>query len=577
MSEIYTGTGVDDMNLGVTALLFAPPILALSYVVVLAFRRRSAPGGRYLVYLTVSNLLWLCGYAVQLNVATPQWSVLVAQIEYLGVTTSPVLFLLFAVRYTHGYSLSNRQQQALFLVPAVTLVLVWTNPAHGLMWTDYQLQGWYGLWLAERQFGPWFLVHGAYSYLTFLAGLMLFVNLLTDRNFLFRRQALAVLVGSVVPVALTVPYLLGLSPIDGLDLTPFAFAVGGVTFGYAFVDTEFYDVVPAIKTVGWAHVADEIDSGLLVTDVETKIVEANRTICSMFGVGRSAIIGQPLTVLFGDDDTFREVNDGYEVARGDDSTFEMQANTVRDSRGDRIGFTFTVVDVTERKSREQQLQVLNRVLRHNLRNKAMVITGNAEQIGALTEGADDERLSEIGDLAASITGASDRISEMGDTARQIDGVMQEAGVETQDLATVVASSTAEIRQRDESRTVRTEIESGVAVRASPRLERAITHLLENAFRHNPPGTDVVVRAAASEDRVELAVADDGGGIPEHELRPLENGVETPLDHGSGLGLWLVRWTVEASNGTIDIETGDEGTTITLRLPRGDPEAATGRP
>jgi PAS domain S-box-containing protein len=566
------------MNFGVTAVLFAPPIVAISYVIALALRRQSAPGGRYLVYLTASNLLWLCGYAVQLNVGTTQWNVLVAQVEFVGVATSPVFFLLFAVRYTHGYSLSRLQEWGLFVVPAITLVLVWTNPLHGLLWTDYQLQGWYGLWLVERQFGPWFFIHGLYSYLTFLAGVMLFVNLLLDRNFLFRRQALAVLVGTVVPVMLTIPYLLGLSPIDGLDLTPFAFAVGGVTFGYAFVDTEFYDVIPAIKTIGWEHVANEIDTGLLVTDIRTKVVEANQTICDMFDVDRTEIIGQPLTVLFEESDAFVRVSNGYEIAREDDSTVEIQANSVRDGRGNRIGFTFTVVDVTERKSREQQLQVLNRVLRHNLRNKAMVITGNAERIEGLTEGADDERLAEIGDLAASITTASDRISEMGDTARQIDGVMQESSIETQDLAAVLGRSTAEIERRDEDRGVRTDVETGVAVRASRTLERAITHLLENAFRHNPPGTNVTVRATAVDDRVELVVDDDGNGIPEHELRPLENGVETALDHGSGLGLWLVRWTVEASNGTVDIETDERhGTTITLGLPRGDPEDVTALP
>jgi signal transduction histidine kinase len=561
------------MNFGVTAVLFAPPIVALSYVVVMAFRRRSAPGGRYLVYLTGSNLLWLCGYAVQLNLQVPKWNILVAQIEFFGVATSPVLFLLFAVRYTQGYSLSRRQEAGLFLIPAVTLVLVWTNPLHGLMWSDYQIRGWYGLALTQRQFGPWFFVHGVYSYLTFLAGVMLFVNLLMGRNFLFRRQAVAILIGTLIPLSLATPFLLGLSPISGLDLTPFGFVVMGLAFGYAFFNTEFYDVVPAIKTIGWESVADEIDSGILVTDMETKVIEANRTACRMFGVDWSDIIGRPITAIFRDNDSFTQVNNGYEIVR-DEGIFEMQTTSIRDGRGERIGFTFTVVNVTDRRQREQQLQVLNRVLRHNLRNKAMVLTGNAERIETITDvQANDDRLSEINGLATSVVDAAERISEMSNTAREIDGIIQESSLVVQNLTEVVESSITSLEETHETENIRIDGNCELAVRASPRLEQVFVHLLRNAFEHNPSGTTISVRAFEREETVEIEIEDDGSGIPEHELEPLESGVETALNHGSGLGLWFVRWTVETSNGSIDIEV-DDGTTVTLRLPRANPDGTT---
>jgi hypothetical protein len=45
--------------------------------------------------------------------------------------------------------------------------------------------------------------------------------------------------------------------------------------------------------------------------------------------------------------------------------------------------------------------------------------------------------------------------------------------------------------------------------------------------------------------------------------------ETALEHGSGLGLWLVKWGVGALGGTVTFDTTD-GTTVTLALPRGEP-------
>jgi signal transduction histidine kinase len=70
------------------------------------------------------------------------------------------------------------------------------------------------------------------------------------------------------------------------------------------------------------------------------------------------------------------------------------------------------------------------------------------------------------------------------------------------------------------------------------------------------------------DVVELVVADDGPGIPEVELCALQSGEESALDHGSGLGLWIVAWGVERLHGTVDVAV-DDGTIVTLELPIAD--------
>ena len=64
----------------------------------------------------------------------------------------------------------------------------------------------------------------------------------------------------------------------------------------------------------------------------------------------------------------------------------------------------------------------------------------------------------------------------------------------------------------------------------------------------------------------IAVSDDGPGISGHELSVLERGEETPLSHGSGIGLWLVRWATTTLGGDLAFDTSD-GTTATVRLPR----------
>jgi signal transduction histidine kinase len=63
------------------------------------------------------------------------------------------------------------------------------------------------------------------------------------------------------------------------------------------------------------------------------------------------------------------------------------------------------------------------------------------------------------------------------------------------------------------------------------------------------------------------VRDNGPGIPEDELVPLQEGTETPLKHGSGLGLWLVEWGISRLGGTIQFDANEpRGTVVWLRLP-----------
>ena len=101
---------------------------------------------------------------------------------------------------------------------------------------------------------------------------------------------------------------------------------------------------------------------------------------------------------------------------------------------------------------------------------------------------------------------------------------------------------------------------------TPDIEHALDNLVENAAEHTP-GDDATVEVslARSADGVEITVEDDGPGIPENELTVLERGSEEVLDHGSGIGLWIVTMVVEEIDGTIQYDTDGSGTTITLSI------------
>jgi signal transduction histidine kinase len=107
------------------------------------------------------------------------------------------------------------------------------------------------------------------------------------------------------------------------------------------------------------------------------------------------------------------------------------------------------------------------------------------------------------------------------------------------------------------------------------LQRAIDNLVENALAYTPSGGSVDVVVEKAHGHVFLRVDDTGIGIPDadlpHVTEPFFRGDRARGTHpgGAGLGLTIVKETVDAHGGTLHVARGRAaGTTITLRFPAG---------
>ena len=103
----------------------------------------------------------------------------------------------------------------------------------------------------------------------------------------------------------------------------------------------------------------------------------------------------------------------------------------------------------------------------------------------------------------------------------------------------------------------------VAVRINPAvIGSVIQEVIENAVRH----TDSEIIISYEEASSTLTIADNGPGIPDHEIATIDSAQETDLQHGSGLGLWLVKWGTDSFGGRTTFETGETGTTVHISIP-----------
>jgi PAS domain S-box-containing protein len=216
----------------------------------------------------------------------------------------------------------------------------------------------------------------------------------------------------------------------------------------------------------------------------------------------------------------------------------------------------TAVDVTQRDRRERLLRVLNRFLRHNLRNAITVILGNAET----TADHDDPA---VRDAAEEVIDAGMRLDRLTTKARRLIHLIDiEENPATAPLDDALRWMVQDVERSREVSVVASLPDASVAIEEFV-IRVGVHELFENAVEHG--STPVELAASVTDDETaRIVIADEGPGLPEHDRSVLTGADETPLNHGSGLGLFVANWVVSHAGGDIEIEeTGPDGTTIVI--------------
>lgn len=220
-------------------------------------------------------------------------------------------------------------------------------------------------------------------------------------------------------------------------------------------------------------------------------------------------------------------------------------------------------DVTDQHRREQQLDVLHRILRHNIRNALTVVTSAGGELAARSD--DPEQTA----LAEKVVRQANSVVEVSRKAKLVQEVVSSERTRQVAVATLLEQVLDNV---DSDGRVEFSIDiSGTGRLVAPaHLQHALATVVDNAIEHG--GENVHLAAEADDKWVHVTVADDGPGIPAHERRPVfEDDDTTQLEHGSSIGLWLAKWTTEAVGGRIGYEREDGWTMVTLTLPRADAE------
>ncbi|SDY09408.1 sensor histidine kinase [Halopenitus persicus] len=579
---------------------------ALLFLLREPLRHPDTPGSRGFALAVLGIALWPIGLGNEYLVANPDLSVAAWNVRLLAASLIAIGWLLLAVESTTGWWPSRRALVPFVAYVGLGQVIAWSNPYHHLVLTpETAVQG----TVLVASYGPGFWVQAGLNYLLVLTGTVLLAGEWLRSRGLRRRQAAILTLAVVPPILANLLTLFDAVP-TVYDLTPIGLAGSGLFLLQALYRMDLLTVVPVAREVAMA----EMDDAVVTIDDERRVLDYNATADRLFA-DEDVHVGMPASAFFasvppavydrileaathteaGNRETASGTTDGgtdtapenadathethgtddMEIAvpmEGEDRHFSVSASAVQRSI-DSTAWVIVLRDITPIKRREHELedreeelellrQILSRVLRHNIRNKLTTIRGNADLLAdELTDSngtLDADRSVDAAMLARidAIREASEELLGNSENAREIERIIDQRGrTVSYDLADVIERVVETIRRDHPDVIVHIDHDGPETVTGGPGLETALRCLVENAAVHNDaPNPIVWVSVDDAGTETVISVADDGPGIPDHELTVLDTNEETPLSHGSGVGLWLVKWAADSVGARLSIET-----------------------
>ncbi|MFW5937466.1 MAG: ATP-binding protein [Halanaeroarchaeum sp.] len=547
--------------------LFAAHVVAFTAAAVASFasvvpaRRIDHPDTRYgLVGLLFTSGVWAGAQALYLVVPHVPLKHGLYVVGLIAGIVAVLSWLYFSAAYSGRSPRSAPYRYAVVSVVALLVVVKVTNPWH---------QWYYSATMASEPFAHLAIQYGlvhwlamGFSYSLAFVGFYMLVERFAQAGVNTRALEVLVLL-TALPLGLDVlglvtPWLL---PLTYEPLGVAAFAVGTLHIYFERFQT--------------VQLAADVDDPVVVLDGAGRIASTNERAKRLYP-DIAEHLGQPLAEVAPALQDAIGTDDILPVVDGDDTRYFQVSTTPFVSGGTETGRVVILSDVTERERyrrdlerKTEQLQLLNRIVRHDIRNEMSVVIGWGE---VLEESVDPEGE----DALDRLLGAANHVVDLTDRTREfIQALDEDDRPEMQNVGLCDLLHTEIEKQRTAHPDAEIAIEADcedVTVRANEMLASVFRNLVGNAIENvdrDPAVIDVSVEK--EEASAVVRVADNGPGIPdEHKDRIFQMGEKGPQSSGSGIGLYLVKTLVDGFGGSVRVEDNDpRGSVFVVTLPLAD--------
>lgn len=550
--------------------IYQIPLLLTSIISValicLILNRKRVVGGKYLILFLTSVFIWSLSDFFDLLCTNLSDKLFWENVSYFGVATFGVFLLLFILEYTGKENYINRFIYLLFLIPVITIILVWTNEYHHLLRQTIYIETISGVLAFGKVYGIWFWILFFYNYCLILITFILVFYALNTPHYIYRKQGILFFIGIFLPWISNFIYVFRIMAFP-IDMTSVSFIFTGLALFWGITREQLLDIVPTAYTA----VFNEIPDGVIVLGGTNQIVDFNPAAELILNVKASNIRGKNFSELITEwkemKDVFKShVSEDYyrSTISNHDKYYDVIFKKIYSKKGLFVGQLIVLRDISKRIKMEiklkesnkqiedlnETLQVINKILRHDILNKLTIMKTSL----LLYEEKNDKLL--FDKLNRSVDSGIDLIFRI----RELESFLSSKG----DLTNI------DIRKTVEEISKNISIPINITGNANALADQALFSVLENIMRNAVihSKTDRVDVDISSKDKsCQIKIADYGKGIPEPIKENIfEEGISFGDSKGSGLGLYIVKKTIERYGGSIVVEDNiPQGTIFTIKL------------
>lgn len=578
-------------------LYFGASLLAVTVttgIMLYAWRQRQVASAATFARLLICASLMLWGGLLR-NIVPPTSPLIsyMHSLAMLGVIAVPPAWLIFTLDYSGNAGwLSRRRIAGLWLLPALSALMLLTNPLHGWFFRDVSFYRIGFLNGFTWTYGFWFYVHSVYSYTLTVVGAVYLVRFAWRSFRLYRLQAVLLILGAA---GVLVPNVLLTLKITQFSYVFLGFMVMAILYAQAIFRYQLLNLVPVARHT----LVDTLGDGMLVVDGQSRIVDLNPAMAQFLETSAEIPIGQPVWGLLPPGaawETWLETTTGMQATftrEGKDGarTYDVRVELLQD-RWQRVSGRLLILhDITERQQAAEALQLYAQELEarnaeldafahtvaHDLKNPLTAIVGYSS---LLTSGYDTVSESQRLTMLNTINRQGRRM------ARIIDEILLLASLRKLDDMTFspldMGQIVAEVQERlllaieEKQATIATPETWPAAIGYAAWVEEIWANYVSNALKYGgePPRVELgftrlgcgtptpdaeiaamCAKIANPEAQIAFWVRDNGAGLSAEEQARLFMPF-TRLDQisakGHGLGLSIVRRISDKLGGQVGV-------------------------
>lgn len=535
---------------------------------------------------------------------------------YIGNCFLPVCLFLFSIAFSSTKFKFTRKYLLLFIIPVISLILLWTNNSHHLFYVTYSTD------FSKTVYGPYLnLVHTPYTYI--LCALCIF-NLLKysiKNSGLFSKQAILITIGTLFPIVINVLGMLNIIEM-AIYTVPITFAVSGICIAFAIFKFDFLKIAP----IALQKIVDRMSDGYMIIDEKNSITDFNKTFLDLFSLKAESIRGIPLKTLLQKltqtseyNSDFKDFFDAIASTRNDNHTyrlekffshlnkyFNIEISSIRNDNA-YLGTLILLKDVTQHKKDMDTIESNQKILiererlaslgqmiggiAHNLKTPIMSISGAAEGLTDLIneystsigdpEVTKEDHLEIANDMRNWISKIQTHLSYMSDVITTVKGQAVTFSDSTSFTDFTIADLIRQIGilMKHELNHALVTLEEDIRIDKTTSIKgninsliQVINNMISNAIQayQGKTGQKIILSIYEnSNNRLMIKIQDFAGGLPATVKDKLfKEMITTKGKSGTGLGLFMSYSNIKAHfNGDITFSSiNGVGTTFTIEIP-----------